>query len=225
MSEALKECPFCKCVDGILENVMEGSVFWVECRGCGTRGPCNEFSHEIASRDWNTRANDCAEEDTQQGCIEIVERYRNAIGPNGTAQHTYGTLGAILTAMRAFQPAPNANPEENFANGVRWATRQVFALHEDTIEQYHDLAEKNENEYARGRCVEAKSIARAMSAVEPEMPANDCAELVEALEIIAAGLDEAVPNEYEGRALDFRNIASRALHGVPLSTKHKEPAQ
>lgn len=47
--------------------------------------------------------------------------------------------------------------------------KEVFALHEDTVERYHDMAERDtegkQGSYARGRIVEAKSIAKAIGAI------------------------------------------------------------
>lgn len=59
--------------------------------------------------------------------------------------------------------------KEDYERGRRDMAKEVFALHEDTVERYHAIAERDtegkQGAYARGRIVEAKSIARAIGAI------------------------------------------------------------
>lgn len=60
---------------------------------------------------------------------------------------------------------------EDYERGRRDMAKEVFALHEDTIERYHAIAERDtegkQGAYARGRIIEAKSIAKAIGAILP----------------------------------------------------------
>ena len=56
-----------------------------------------------------------------------------------------------------------------YERGRREMAKEIFALAEDTIEKYHAIAERDtegkQGAYARGRIVEAKSIAKAIGAI------------------------------------------------------------
>ncbi|MGY3608406.1 MULTISPECIES: hypothetical protein [unclassified Bradyrhizobium] len=64
--------------------------------------------------------------------------------------------------------------ERRTDRGRREMAREVFALHEDTVERYHAIAERDtegkQGAYSRGRIVEAKSIAKAIGAILPPSP-------------------------------------------------------
>ena len=61
--------------------------------------------------------------------------------------------------------------ESEYDRGRRDMAKEVFALHEDTIERYHAIAERDtegkQGAFARGRITEAKSIAKAIGAILP----------------------------------------------------------
>lgn len=64
--------------------------------------------------------------------------------------------------------------ESEYDRGRRDMAKEVFALHEDTIEKYHAIAERDlegkQGAFARGRMTEAKSIANAIGAILPPKP-------------------------------------------------------
>lgn len=59
--------------------------------------------------------------------------------------------------------------ESDYERGRRDMAKEVFALAEDTVKRYHDIAERDlegkHGSFARGRCTEAKSIAKAIGAI------------------------------------------------------------
>lgn len=59
--------------------------------------------------------------------------------------------------------------ERKIANAKRELAKEVFALHEDTVERYHAIAERDiegkQGAFARGRIAEAKSIAKAIGGI------------------------------------------------------------
>lgn len=59
--------------------------------------------------------------------------------------------------------------ERRISEAKRELAKEVFALHEDTVERYHAIAERDtegkQGAYARGRIVEAKSIAKAIGGI------------------------------------------------------------
>ena len=61
--------------------------------------------------------------------------------------------------------------ESEYDRGRRDMAKEVFALHEDPIERYHAIAERDtegkQGAFARGRITEAKSIAKAIGAILP----------------------------------------------------------
>lgn len=73
---------------------------------------------------------------------------------------------ATITALRKRV----AELEGAVAEEREWLKKQVFALHEDTIEKYHAIGmrdlEGKEGAYARGRCAEAMRIAVAIRSGE-----------------------------------------------------------
>lgn len=64
--------------------------------------------------------------------------------------------------------------EAAYERGRKDLAREVFALAEDTIENYRMIAERDlegkQGAYARGRIIEAKSIAKAIGAILPARP-------------------------------------------------------
>ena len=50
----LKPCVFCQCKDFICAEEFMSSDAWVECTGCGARGPVKDTVEE-AREAWNTR--------------------------------------------------------------------------------------------------------------------------------------------------------------------------
>ena len=71
------------------------------------------------------------------------------------------TITALRARVAELEGAANAERE--------WLKKQVFALFEDTMEKYQDVGQRDtegkEGAFARGRCTEAKSIARAIADV------------------------------------------------------------
>lgn len=67
--------------------------------------------------------------------------------------------------------AAKRQADSDYDQGRRDMAKEVFALHEDTIEQYHSMAERDtegkQGAFARGRMTEAKSIAKAIGAILP----------------------------------------------------------
>lgn len=59
--------------------------------------------------------------------------------------------------------------ERRISEAKRALAKEVFALHEDTVEKYHAIAERDtegkQGAFARGRIAEAKSIAKAIGAI------------------------------------------------------------
>lgn len=59
--------------------------------------------------------------------------------------------------------------ERKISDARRDLAKEVFALYEDTVERYHAIAERDtegkQGAFARGRIVEAKSIAKAIGAI------------------------------------------------------------
>lgn len=60
---------------------------------------------------------------------------------------------------------------DEYERGRRDMANEVFALAEDTVERYHGIAQRDlegkQGAFARGRCTEAKSIAKAIVAILP----------------------------------------------------------
>ncbi len=77
------------------------------------------------------------------------------------AGHAAAEIVALRKRVEDLKGAANDERE--------WLKKQVFALCEDTTEKYHDAGQRDtegkEGAFARGRCIEAKSIARAIGDV------------------------------------------------------------
>jgi hypothetical protein len=92
--------------------------------------------------------------------------------------------------------------ERKISDARRDLAKEVFALHEDTVERYHAIAERDtegkQGAFARGRIVEAKSIAKAIGAIllNPTQRKMTMPNLVQ-------------------RLLDFRVWSSRQQHYEP----------
>lgn len=102
------------------------------------------------------------------------------------------SVDAITLRLRAARDA-------GFREGWTALLREVYALHEETVEKYHGIAQSDlegkEGAFARGRCAEAKSIARALGALTPA-PAEPSAPVAPAVEDIV----HRYAQEYEWRA-------------------------
>lgn len=65
--------------------------------------------------------------------------------------------------------AAKREADSEYQRGRRDVAKEVFALHEDTVERYHAIAERDtegkQGAYARGRMTEAKSIAKAIGGI------------------------------------------------------------
>lgn len=76
---------------------------------------------------------------------------------------------ALAAARRLIEAQARAEAKHELA-------REVYALREDTEERYHEIAQRDlegkQGAYARGRCVEAKSIAKAIGAILPPLSAS-----------------------------------------------------
>lgn len=101
--------------------------------------------------------------------MDVVERLTNKPEPcrrySAEDDALRSEAAATITALRA-----RVEELEGAADAEReWLKKQVFALSEDTIEKYHGVGQRDtegkEGAFARGRCTEAKSIARAISDV------------------------------------------------------------
>ncbi|ANW00654.1 hypothetical protein [Bradyrhizobium icense] len=98
---------------------------------------------------------------------KIIERLFQLANDEGTAQ----IHDAALEIARLIPFERRKAEAEGFDRGRREMAREVFALHEDTVERYHAIAERDtegkQGAYSRGRIVEAKSIAKAIGAILP----------------------------------------------------------
>jgi hypothetical protein len=74
----------------------------------------------------------------------------------------------VSDAIANLRSATRAS-EDEYQRGRRELAKEVFALHEDAVEKYHAIAERDtegkQGAYARGRIVEAKSIAKAIGGI------------------------------------------------------------
>lgn len=65
--------------------------------------------------------------------------------------------------------AAKRGADSEYQRGRQDVAKEVFALHEDTIEKYHAIAERDtegkQGAFARGRMAEAKSIAKAIGGI------------------------------------------------------------
>lgn len=65
--------------------------------------------------------------------------------------------------------AAKRRAESEYDRGRRELAKEVFALHEDTVDRYHAIAERDtegkQGAFARGRITEAKSIAKAIGGI------------------------------------------------------------
>lgn len=90
----------------------------------------------------------------------LAERLLQLANDEGTAQ-----IHDVALELARLAPLY----ERKIAEAKREMAREVFALHEDTVERYHAIAERDtegkQGAYARGRIVEAKSIAKAIGAI------------------------------------------------------------
>lgn len=92
----------------------------------------------------------------------LAERLLQLANDEGTAQiHDVALELARLVPLY----------ERKISDAKRELAREVFALHEDTVERYHAIAERDtegkQGAFARGRITEAKSIAKAIGAILP----------------------------------------------------------
>lgn len=101
----------------------------------------------------------------QAGLIRQMDALANAGGPRQTSEATAKLLEEAAERILVEKQAKATAHE----NGRSEIMREVFALHEDTIERYGEIGQRDtegkEGAYARGRCAEAKSTARAIGNV------------------------------------------------------------
>lgn len=98
---------------------------------------------------------------------KVIERLFQLANDEGTAQ----IHDAALDIARLIPLERRRADAEGFERGRREMAKEVFALHEDTVDRYHAIAERDtegkQGAYSRGRIVEAKSIAKAIGAILP----------------------------------------------------------
>lgn len=95
----------------------------------------------------------------------VIERLFQLANDEGTAQ-----IHDVALQIARLIPFERRKAEaEGFKKGYREMAQEVFALHEDTVDRYHAIAERDtegkQGAYSRGRIVEAKSIAKAIGAI------------------------------------------------------------
>lgn len=82
--------------------------------------------------------------------------------------HELGIEDSETTPAEAVREL-RAEMADAYERGRRDMAKEVFALAEDTVERYHDIAERDlegkQGAFARGRCTEAKSIAKTIGAI------------------------------------------------------------
>lgn len=97
----------------------------------------------------------------------LTERLLQLANDEGTAQ--IHDVAIELARLAPFYEREIARLERQLDNARRDMAKEVFALHEDTVERYHMIAERDtegkQGAYARGRIVEAKSIAKAIGGI------------------------------------------------------------
>jgi hypothetical protein len=110
---------------------------------------------------------------------EEIERLQSRLRSEGVcmtcvlrAPEPYGCPDCLNTGYERGEVARLAQARaEGYREGWLALRREVYALHEDTIEKHHDIGqhdlEGKQGAFARGRCIEAKSIARALGALTP----------------------------------------------------------
>lgn len=97
-----------------------------------------------------------------------------------------------------------------------WLKAQVFALHEDTIEKYHAIGQSaingTQGAFARGRCVEAKSIARAIDNVchEREVELRYAAEVQPPVGFVPETIAARIRQLRSERSLSLQQLADRS---------------